>query len=320
MKSKGGGHGQFYARTLIQTVPPSDGFCNCDEWIMEARVPICRRAPLSLAPRVTELMQLDAARLRDFYRTPLGQVVRRQLVAQIRKRWTAVSGLTVMGTGFPTPYLGSYRSEAARTGCLMPARQGALIWPPGGKCHSVLVEEHHWPLPDNCVDRLLAVHMLEAAEHVGPVLREMWRVLAPDGRLILIVPNRTGVWSRIDTTPFGHGLPFSTSQLAQHLSDALLTPMGWGGALYFPPLTNRLALRMAPAIERTGTRLSRGLGGVIIVEARKDLMAPIGGVVRTQSVPVFKPAGSFTRHGATSVMEKSAPPAALEQKHGLLTE
>lgn len=240
-------------------------------------------------------MQLDAARLRDFYRTPLGQVVRRQLAAQIRQRWTSVSGLTVMGAGFATPYLGSFRTEAARTGCLMPARQGALVWPPGTKCHSLLVEEHHWPLPDNSVDRLLAVHMIEAAERVGPVLREIWRVLAPDGRVMLIVPNRSGVWSRIDTTPFGQGLPFSHSQLAQQLSDALLTPLGWGGALFFPPVPNRFALRMAPALERTGTKLSRGLGGVMIVEARKDLMAPISGGLRAQTVPVFKPAGSFGR-------------------------
>lgn len=241
-------------------------------------------------------MQLDAARLRDFYRTPLGQVVRRQLVAQIRRRWKSTSGLTVVGAGFATPFLGSFRSEAARAGCLMPARQGALVWPPGGKCHSVLVEEHHWPLPDNSVDRLLAVHMIEAAERIGPLLREIWRVLAPNGRLILIVPNRSGVWSRIDTTPFGQGLPFSRSQLAHELSDALLSPSDWGGALYFPPLHNRVLLRMAPALERTGTRMSRGLGGVIVVEARKELMAPIGGGIRaTASVQSLKPAGGFRR-------------------------
>lgn len=240
-------------------------------------------------------MQLDAARLRDFYRTPLGQAVRRHLSAAIRNRWPATSGLTVIGAGFATPFMGGFRSEAARAGCLMPARQGALVWPPGGRCHSVLVEEHHWPLPDNSVDRLLAVHMIEASERIGPVLREMWRVLAPDGRVLLIVPNRSGVWSRIDTTPFGQGLPFSRLQLETQLSDALLTPVAWSGGLYFPPMGNRLSLRMAAALERTGARLSRGLGGVIIVEARKELMAPVSGGLRAQTVPVFKPAGSLTR-------------------------
>lgn len=237
-------------------------------------------------------MQLDAAKLRDFYRTGLGQVVRRQLSSQIRRRWKSVDGLTVMGAGFATPFLGSFRSEARRTGCLMPARQGALVWPPSGRCLSVLVEEHHWPLPDNSVDRLIGVHILEVAERVQPVLREMWRVLAPDGRLILIVPNRRGLWSRIDNSPFGHGLPFSKAQLETQMSDALLTPLDWSGGLFFPPVSNRVLLRMAPTLERSGARLPRSVGGVIVVEARKELMAPVSGGARAQDVRVLKPAPS----------------------------
>lgn len=237
-------------------------------------------------------MQLDAARLRDFYRTPLGQVVRRQLASRIRARWKRLDGLTVMGSGFAVPYLGSFRAEAARLGCLMPARQGALVWPQGNRVQSLLVEEHHWPLPDNSVDRLLAVHMLEAAEQTGPLLREMWRVLAPDGRLLLIVPNRLGLWSRVDATPFGHGLPFSRPQLETRLTDALLTPIDWTGGLYFPPVSQRFALRMASTLERTMSKFSVGPSGVIIVEARKDLMAPIGGGLRAETVKVLKPAES----------------------------
>jgi SAM-dependent methyltransferase len=237
-------------------------------------------------------MQLDAAHLRDFYRTPLGQIVRRQLAFRIRARWKKLDGLTVFGTGFAVPYLGSFRAEAKCIGSLMPARQGALVWPQGARCHSVLVEEHHWPLPDNSVDRLLAIHTLEAAERTGPVLREMWRVLAPDGRLILVVPNRRGVWSRIDATPFGHGLPFSRGQLEQQLTGALLTPIDWSGGLYFPPVGNRLALRMAGTIERTGSKFAAAAAGVIIVEARKELMAPIGGGLRAQEIRVLKPAES----------------------------
>lgn len=237
-------------------------------------------------------MQLDATKIRDFYRTPLGQVVRRQLTSHVRGRWRSLSGLTLIGAGFVTPFLGSFRTEALRTGCLMPARQGALIWPPGGRCHTVLVEEHQWPIPDNSIDRLLAVHLVEAAERVQPVLREIWRVLAPDGRLILIVPNRSGVWSRIDTTPFGQGQPFSRAQLEMQLSDALLTPLDWGGGLYFPPAGNRFFLRMAGPLERSGTRLSRGVGGVIIVEARKELMAPVLAREHAKEVPLLRPAAS----------------------------
>lgn len=234
-------------------------------------------------------MQLDATNLRDFYRSPLGQVVRRQLAARIRGRWKKVSGLSIIGAGYCAPYLGSFRSEAQRVGCLMPARQGALVWPQGARCCSVLVEEHQWPLPDNSVDRLLAVHCLEQAERVGPLLREIWRVLAADGRLLLIVPNRSGVWSRVDATPFGQGLPFSRSQLNKQLTDALFTPIDWGEALYFPPVDRRMALRAAPALERLGSRLSLGVAGAIIVEAKKELMAPVGTVVSAEKVRVLRP-------------------------------
>ena len=163
------------------------------------------------------------------------------------------------------------------------------MWPQPSRCHSVLVEEQHWPLPDNSVDRLLAVHCLEGASRAGSVLREMWRVLAPDGRLILIVPNRRGVWSRIDTTPFGHGLPFSRSQLETQLTDALFTPLDWSEALYFPPFGRRLLLKIAPTLERSVARLKPGVGGVIIVEARKEMMAPVGGGLKAREVRVLRP-------------------------------
>lgn len=235
-------------------------------------------------------MQFDAKDLRDFYRTPLGNVVRRQLVHRIRARWQRVAGLTIAGVGFATPYLGSFRAEAARLGCFMPARQGALVWPQGARCQSVLVEEAQWPLPDNTVDRLLAVHCLEQAERVGPLLREAWRVLTPDGRLLIIVPNRSGVWSRIETTPFGQGLPFSRAQLERQLTDSLFTPIEWNEALYFPPFNKRYLLRIAPALERFFRRMSLGVAGVIIVEARKEVMAPVGGGLKTGDVHVLRPA------------------------------
>ena len=116
------------------------------------------------------------------------------------------------------------------------------------------------------------------------------------GRLLLIVPNRRGVWSRIDTTPFGQGLPFSRQQLERQLTDGLFTPIDWSEALYFPPFDKRLMLRMAPTLERAGGRLSLGVAGVIIVEARKEIMAPIGGGLKVEAVRVLKPAANTGRN------------------------
>jgi len=154
--------------------------------------------------------------------------------------------------------------------------QGALVWPHNGPTMSSLIEPEHLPLPDNAVDRLLVVHYLEVADRVRPLLREMWRVLAPEGRLLMVVPNRRGVWARLDSTPFGHGRPYSRGQLERLLVDALFTPIDWSWALHVPPLDRKLLLRSATAFERVGSRLSPAFAGVIIVEAKKELMSPIG--------------------------------------------
>jgi SAM-dependent methyltransferase len=219
-------------------------------------------------------MLLDAADLRDFYKTPLGLVVRRALANRISDVWSGRQHGTIIGLGFASPFLGRYRSNATRIGALMPQSQGALIWPSHSLVRTVLVEEHQLPLPDNSVDWLLAVHCLEGSGRAEPLLREMWRVLAPDGRMLIVVPNRRGIWARTDTTPFGQGRPYSRSQLELLLKQALFTPTAWSSALHFPPLTNAMVLRSASAIERGGRRISDMLAGVILVEAKKELMIP----------------------------------------------
>jgi len=210
-------------------------------------------------------MQLDVVDLRDFYNRPLGGVVRRLLTSRIRARWRSVQGTQLMGLGFAAPYIGMFRGEASRLGALMPANQGALVWPASGPVHSVMVEEATLPLADASVDRLLVVHCLEASERTEALLREIWRVLKPEGRVLLIVPNRRGVWARLDSTPFGHGRPYSRGQLEQLLTSAL----------FMPPLDRQWLVRWATAFERIGARLWPGFAGVIIVEAHKELMGAV---------------------------------------------
>ena len=64
------------------------------------------------------------------------------------------------------------------------------------------------PLPDAAVDRILLVHAIEVTHDAAALLREAWRVLAPGGRILAVVPNRRGLCRPMDTTPFGHGRPY----------------------------------------------------------------------------------------------------------------
>jgi len=220
-------------------------------------------------------MTLDVVDLREFYGRPLGSAVRRLLTRRIRSRWRNVEGATLMGLGFAAPYIGMFRGEAKAIGALMPATQGAVVRTAGDTVQGVLVEEAMLPLSDASIDRLLAVHCLEAAERTGPLLREIWRVLRPEGRLLLVVPNRRGVWTRLDITPFGHGRPYSRGQLERLLNDAMFTPLEWTSALFMPPIDRPWVVRWSTVFERLGARLWPGFAGVMIVEARKELMGTI---------------------------------------------
>jgi SAM-dependent methyltransferase len=218
---------------------------------------------------------MDVVDLRNFYAQHLGVVARRFIGHGIRARWPDTRSMRVLGIGYPTPYLGLFREEAERCLAMMPAPQGVVRWPSARPSLAALVEEDDLPLTDSAVDRVLLIHALEMSSDPAELLREAWRVLAAGGRLLAVVPNRRGVWARVDTTPFGHGRPYSRSQITQLLRDTWFTPTGWGEALYVPPISRGLFLRSAIAWERTGASLSAPFAGVHIVEATKQVYRAI---------------------------------------------
>jgi SAM-dependent methyltransferase len=180
---------------------------------------------------------------------------------------------------------------AERTLALAPDAQGVIHWPQGAKNLAGLVEENRWPLPDASIDRLLIVHGLEEASDPRRLMREAWRVLAPDGRMIIVAAHRRGLWSVIDTTPFAAGRPYLRRQLNELLQSAMFRALNWQGALYFPPFGARFLLRASSAWERAGAKVWPGLGGVLMVEAVKELLAPVGQVQRAR-VRAFRPAAA----------------------------
>lgn len=218
-------------------------------------------------------MAADVVDLRDFYRTPLGQVARRMIRRAVRRMWPDLHGMRLLGIGYPAPFLTAISPETERTVALMPASLGVLAWPPDGANLAMLAEEGELPFADFSVDRVILVHALETSEQAGPLLKEVWRVLAGGGRLMVIAPNRRGIWARLDRTPFGSGRPYTMSQLSQLLRDELFTPVATGTALFVPPTRSRMVLRSARAWERLGVRWFQTFAGVVLVEATKQIYA-----------------------------------------------
>jgi SAM-dependent methyltransferase len=233
---------------------------------------------------------MDVVDLRNFYAQGLGKVARRFIGRGIRAHWTDTTSLRVLGIGYATPYLGLFRNEAERCLALMPAAQGVVRWPSARPALTALVEDDDLPLTDAAVDRVLLVHALENSTDPVGLLREVWRVLAGGGRLLAVVPNRRGLWARIDSTPFGHGRPYSRPQITHLLRETWFTPTGWGEALYVPPVSRGWFLRSAVAWERTGASMSAPFAGVHIVEATKQVYRAIPARrERRRLVPALNP-------------------------------
>ena len=112
------------------------------------------------------------------------------------------------------------------------------------------------------------------------MLREIWRVMASGGQLLAVVPNRRGLWARMDTTPFGHGRPYSRSQITASAARGLVHAGG----------LERSALRAAdPA------RLVPALGGGLGAHRRDDL-----GAVRRRAYRRGDQAGLSRDSGASA--------------------
>jgi SAM-dependent methyltransferase len=235
-------------------------------------------------------MTIDVVDLREFYSRRLGIVARQMINRGIRERWPNAEGQRVLGIGYPTPYLGLFREDAERCIAFMPAAQGVLKWPTGRPALAALVDEFSLPLPDAAVDRILLVHALEMSDDPAALLREVWRVLSPSGRVMAVIPNRRGVWTRSDNTPFGHGRPYSRSQITDLLRQTWFTPTGWGEALFMPPYAGRWVLKSAQMWERAGAALSLPFAGVHIVEATKQVYRAIPAKrERARLIPSLKP-------------------------------
>ncbi|MEL6423769.1 MAG: methyltransferase domain-containing protein, partial [Pseudomonadota bacterium] len=199
-------------------------------------------------------MLLETSELVAYYAGPLGHMTRRFISARleaIAQDLSSIEGGTVVGHGFATPFLDRF-SAAQHMAAVMPESQGAERWPRGAPSRVVLAENNRIPLADESVDVLLAVHSLESALDPRTQLREFWRVLKGEGHLIVVVPNRRGVWARFDTTPFGSGQPYSAGQLERLLRSVFFSPVAMDAALFAPPATSSHLLRVAPVVEKIG--------------------------------------------------------------------
>ncbi len=217
-------------------------------------------------------MNYNIADIRRFYQSRLGRVAARFVNKKIQKLWPDIhDNQVVVGFGYATPYLSINQPNRANYIAAMPMSQGVIRWPWRGPNQTIMCEDYALPFDDQSIDYIILSHIVEHNDDIHALLKEVWRVLKGSGRLLVLVPNRTGLWSRADNTPFGHGQPYSNRQIYQVLKEQQFIPRITKYSLFFPPLDQRFTLSMARIFEWMGPKFFPQLGGIALIEASKQL-------------------------------------------------
>lgn len=220
-------------------------------------------------------MRPTVEQLVTFYASPLGRRVTAQLLRRLSVHLSRRADDRVLGLGYAVPFLHPLIGKVERLIAAMPERQGVCAWPEAAANSACLVDELRLPFADALFDQVVVAHALEFTDPARRMLREVWRVLAPAGRLIVLAPNRAGLWMHFERTPFGHGCPFGPNQLRALLAESLFSLDHHETMLVMPPHAPLVSL------ERPMRALLPNFGGVhLAVASKADGQAPVKGQAR----------------------------------------
>jgi len=169
-------------------------------------------------------------------------------------------GQPVLGLGYPTPISACF-ARMERCIAIMPAAQGVLKWPTARPTLATLVDEFSAAAAGcRCRSHPLGSCAGNVRRSEG-LLREVWRVLAPSGRMRRLFPTGAGLDPHRHH-PFGHGRPYSRSQITHFAEADLVHADGVGRSAVMPPVAGGWFLRSAMAWERRRAALSLPFAGV----------------------------------------------------------
>lgn len=234
----------------------------------------------------------EISELQRFYRTPLGQLACRHLRRRIRAFWGEVGHEDILSIGYAFPYLRPWVTHCRSVTAATLALHGAVGWPAPYYSRSLVVSEAELPWRNESMDRVLVLHALEYSGYAGDLLQEIFRILTPEGKLLIVAPNRTGLWAQADHTPFGHGQPFTQLQIERGLVQNGFTIAASGQALYFPPSRRHGWLKLSGSIEKTGIFCGFPCGGVHLIEAAKHVPAPTRPGLAEPNLAFLRPFGA----------------------------
>jgi len=215
-------------------------------------------------------MTCTVKKLCDFYKTPLGDVVQ-VYINDIVKKFIPenTKNQFILGIGYATPYFTEKLTHSNTVLSFTFDKMGGITWPNTSCSHTAIVHEDHIPLANKSVDRLIVVHALECCQSDEGLLKEINRIIALDGEVLIVFPNKAGVWSHTSHSPFAHGKHYTMSQLHDMLLKSGLHVESEERFLYFPPTQSLYTQSFFAPVEMMGSYFLPYFSGLNAITAKK---------------------------------------------------
>lgn len=210
------------------------------------------------------------ARLEDWYATPLGAEVAAAEGAAAERQLDGVIGYYLLQVGVAGVFCGSVGEGRIRRRIQLPAAPRPSV--PGLQAAA---EPACLPIASDSVDAVLLPHTLDLVADPQAALREVERVLIPEGRVVVVGFNALSLWGAWGLVGRRHGgVPWSGRFLTPFRVRDWLTLLGFDveaqEMIVFRPPWRRAALRRGvPAMGALGARFWPLLGGVYVIRGVK---------------------------------------------------
>lgn len=167
----------------------------------------------------------------------------------------------ILGIGCVVEYLG----DIAYTHVLPPVYYDTFHYIDLFKSvRTVVADDDHLPFRNNSVHMAVLIHALEHADSPWAMMAEINRLIVSGGRVIVVVPNRVSMWSRIAKVPFSHGQPYTKKQLENVMNMAGFVPITHTYSVFFPPCHIPMQTQITKFCNKLGKYFWQENGGVII--------------------------------------------------------
>lgn len=127
------------------------------------------------------------------------------------------------------------------------------------------------PIQSESMDIVLLMHVLETTKHPGTVLQEAYRVLRPNGLLIVLGWNPFGVWRLFQQRIPHHNRYYAASKIKRYLRKARFEVTSHDTICFRPPVQNEALAEKYQWLETVGQLLMPYAGAVYLLTATKNM-------------------------------------------------